>query len=153
MCGLMDNFASTLYNILNLRYLVAPVDQVRFWRTMLPPAMSTNEDRLRAFTQVAAALNSSLCLDDVLKRVLEAAAVLVPLQPVPLICIALYDAASNTWRIPAWNVPAEQAGQYPVPDGTLHGSNGLFSLLHDATDLIEIEDTSTDPRAAPRTYR
>src|SRR4051812_37427146 len=97
---LMDNWGFALYNFLNLRYPVAPIYPVCFCKMMHSPITQTHEDRLRAFTEVAAALNSSLCLDDVLQRVLGFAALLVPLPPAHTSCIALFDAASTTWRIP-----------------------------------------------------
>lgn len=113
---------------------------------MLPPTMPlSHEDRLRAFTQVAAALNSSLRLDDVLQRVLEFAGDLVD-HPVLVGCVALFDPASATWRFPAWHVPPAYAAQVPIPRDGAAQNVGVLNILVDTADLIEIADSHTDPR-------
>lgn len=112
---------------------------------LLPAASVSRDDRLWALTHVAAALNGSLRLDEVLQRVLEVAATLTQ-QPAPFGCIALYDAASGTWQIGAWDVPPEFAGQLRQPPGRFPVHSGVLRLLLDTAALIEIRDTRTDPR-------
>lgn len=112
---------------------------------LLPSTAVSHENRLRALTHVAAALNASLRLDEVLQRVLDAATTLTG-QPAPFGCIARYDATADTWRVIAWNLPPKQAAHLPRPLTSLPAHDGMLGLLLETADVVEIADTYTDPR-------
>ncbi|MCX6022645.1 MAG: GAF domain-containing protein [Chloroflexi bacterium] len=95
-----------------------------------------------ALARLAAALNGSLRLDEVLTQVLEQAFPLVSATAAG--CIALYDAASSTWRIVAWKDP--RISDLPISRARLPRDSGMLGWLLESRDLVEAPDTRSDRR-------